>query len=92
MFVSFSAGLSITYQSIWVGGDDLSEEGMFKRVNGNLKLVQGIPWASGQPNNAAIVSDCMLLYKHTVKFYIKPCTSWYMVPKFGRLLLTANTH
>ena len=59
MFVSISAGLSITYLSIWVGGDDLSEEGMFKRVNG--KLVQGIPWASGRPNNAASVSDCMLL-------------------------------
>ena len=72
-FVSTSAGLSIPDQSIWVGGNDQSEEGKFEWVNGNPVL--GIPWGCGQPDNSGGIQDCMGMYKSIGKFYDHHCAA-----------------
>ena len=70
-FVSISAGMSTSTDWIWVGGDDQSEEGKFKWVNGNP--VQGIPWGTGQPDNGDGIEDCIEMFKPYGKFYDVYC-------------------
>ena len=66
--------MSVPNQNIWVGGEDPSEEGKFKWLNGSP--VQGIPWGSGQPSSAGN-EDCMHLHKPNGKFYDTYCTNTY---------------
>ena len=67
--------MSASSNGVWVGGDDQSEEGKFKWVNGNP--VQGIPWESRQPDNAGGNQDCMGMYKPTGQFYDWSCTNTF---------------
>ena len=64
--------MSLSSNWIWVGGDDQSEEGNFKWLNGSP--VQGIPWYSGQPNNGGN-EDCMMMYKPNGRFHDYYCSN-----------------
>ena len=64
--------MSIPNQFIWVGGDDQSEEGVFKWVNGSPVL--GIPWNSGEPNNLGSKENCIEIYELHY-FNDEACTS-----------------
>ena len=65
--------MSIPDPHIWVGADDLSEEGKFKWLNGAPVL--GIPWNSGEPNNLGGHEDCLEMYESHGKFNDDTCTS-----------------
>ncbi len=50
---------SLTDELLWIGFDDLSEEGVFSWVNG--EPVTYVNWRSGEPNNEFGGEDCALL-------------------------------
>ena len=54
------AGVRIENGHVFVGGNDLAEEGTFRWVNGDL--VQGVPWYGNEPDNWSGIDHCMTYY------------------------------
>ena len=74
-FYSILANVSIPFGYVFVGGEDMTEEGKFRWING--EPVKGIPWHSDQPNGGGR-ENCLTMYQpYSFPFFDTACTGTY---------------